>query len=71
MSNLSPAPGVPQTPTKSIVSGVGAGVVAFIGFWIADTDPFTAKEIGQAFLLAIIGSGLIGGATWAAKNSPK
>lgn len=70
MSN-SPNPGVPQTATKSIVSGVGAGVVAFLGFWIADTDPFTSKEIGQAVLLGLIGSGLIGGATYAARNSPK
>lgn len=71
MSNLSPAPGVPQSATKSWVSAIGTGVVAFVGFWIADTDPFTAKEIGQGALLAVVGSGLVGGATYQTKNTAK
>lgn len=70
MSN-SPAPGTPQTPVKAWVAGIGAFFVGFLGFWIADTDPFTAKEIGQGVLVGLIGSGVIGGGTWAAKNTAK
>lgn len=68
MSNLSPAPGVPQTGTKAYVSAALAFVVAFATYYIADVDPFTKKEIVEALIIAAIGSGLAGGGTYVAKN---
>lgn len=70
MSNLSPAPGTPQTPTKAFVSGALTFAAAFVSYWIADKDPFTAKEIGEAVLISAVASGVIGGGTFAVKNRP-
>jgi hypothetical protein len=71
MSGYSPAPGTPQTGTKAIVSGVIGFILAFGAYYVADADPFTKKEIVEAFLLAIVGSGLAGGGAYVTKNSPK
>lgn len=70
MSNYSPAPGTPQTGTKGLVAGIVAFVVAFGLYYVADEDPFTKKEIVEALLLALVGSGLTGGATYVARNKP-
>jgi hypothetical protein len=58
----------PKRPIKAYVSAALAAISTFVGFWIADVPPFTAKEIGQGIILGIIGSGLTGGATYVAKN---
>lgn len=71
MSNLSPAPGTPQTSTKAYVAGALAFAAAFVTYWIADVDPFTAKEMGEAALSGAVAAGLIGGGTHAVKNKPK
>lgn len=46
-------------------------LILFATFWIADTDPFTSKEIAQGLVTAAIGSGMTGGATYATKNRAK
>jgi hypothetical protein len=78
MSNLSPAPGVPQTGTKAKYAGVVSAGLTFVGavlaYWIADADPFTAKEFGEAVLTGAVAAGVIGGgtgvATYNAQNKP-
>jgi len=71
MSNYSAAPGTPQTSTKAVVATLLSAVAGFVTYWVADKDPFTAKEAGNAVLLAIGASGLTGGGTWVAQNKPK
>lgn len=70
MADNSPAPGTPQTGTKAYVATVLAFLVLFVGQWIADTDPVTAKEVAAWLVYALIGSGLTGGATYITKNKP-
>jgi hypothetical protein len=43
-------------------------VVTFVGVWIADTDPFTSKEIAAGLVTAAVGSGLTGGAAYVVRN---
>ena len=45
-----------------------AFLVLFIGSWIADSDPVTGKEVASWIVMALIGSGLTGGATYRTKN---
>jgi hypothetical protein len=71
MTVHSPAPGVPQTPTKAVASGVVSFFVLFGMYYVADVDPFTKKEIVEALILAVIGSGLTGGTALMVKNRPK
>jgi len=78
MSNLgpnttpaSPAPGTPQTPYKAYAATAVTAVVAFIGFWVADADPFTAKDAGEGLVTALVAAGLVGGTTYGVKNKPK
>lgn len=66
----SATPGAPQTSHKAYAATAVAFVVTFIGVWIADTDPFTAKEIAGGLVTAAVGSGLTGGATWLTRNKP-
>ena len=68
MSNYSADPGVPQTPTKAVVSTVATALVVFVGFWINDEDPFTKKEAAEALITAVVGSGIVGAGTYVAKN---
>jgi hypothetical protein len=71
MSTNSPAPGTPQTGTKAYVAAALSFVAAFVTYWIADVDPFTAKEVGEAALTGAVAAGLIGGGTFATKNTAK
>lgn len=73
MSNTtnSAAPGTPQTALKAQVATALTAVVSFVGVWIADTDPFTAKEAAAAGITALVAAGLVGGGTYAAKNRAK
>ena len=77
MSNLSPAPGTPQTSTKAYVAaavsllsiGLGAVLVA-LQTNAPGEPPITASEwivIALAILAAPV---LTGGATYAAQNKP-
>lgn len=67
----SPAPGTPQSPSKAIVAGLVSGLAIFVGIWVADTDPFTAKEVAAGIVTAVIGSGLTGGGAFWVANKPK
>lgn len=58
----------PKRPRKAIASTILSALAAFVAFWIADTDPFTVKEAAQGVLLALVSSGLVGGATFAVRN---
>jgi high-affinity Fe2+/Pb2+ permease len=71
MSTYSPEPGVPQTGTKAYVATGLSFAAAFLAYWIADKDPFTAKEIGEGVLTAAIAGGIVGGGTFTVKNRRK
>jgi uncharacterized membrane protein YeaQ/YmgE (transglycosylase-associated protein family) len=77
MSNLSPAPGTPQTSTKAVVSAVGAFVGTFIfGLWQAladrtDLDSMTNTQWLIVVLGALATSFATGGFTYATQNKPK
>jgi hypothetical protein len=60
----------PRRPYKAYVATALTAVGAFVTFWIADTDPFTGKEIGAAALSALAASGLTGVGTYF-KGNPK
>lgn len=57
-----------KRPYKAYAATAISFLVTFAGFWIADTDPFTAKEAVQGLVTAAIGSGLTGGAAFAVSN---
>ena len=86
MSNTTPTPipGAEPVPTdavavaddkskpyKAYASTALTVVVAFVLYWIADEDPFTAKEVGEGVVSALIAGGLVGGGTFVAKNPKK
>lgn len=58
----------PAKPYKAIASTVLTAVGTFVAYWIADADPFTAKEAAEGGLLALIASGITGGATFTVRN---
>lgn len=58
----------PKRPYKAYVSAALSAAGTFIAFWIADADPFTAKDAGQGALAALVASGLTGGATFWVRN---
>lgn len=58
----------PKRPWKAIASTAVSFVATFAGIWIADVDPFTAKEAVGALVTAAIASGLTGGAAFAVRN---
>lgn len=58
----------PKRPYKAYASTALTAVAAFVTFWIADADPFTAKEAAQGGLVALVSAGLIGGTTFAVRN---
>ena len=68
MSVNSPEPGTPQTPYKAYAATAVSFVATFIGVWVADTDPFTAKEVAAGLVTAAVASGLTGSATYAVRN---
>jgi|GEM_PF-3730624 len=71
MSKHSAPPGMDQTADKAFVSAALAFIVAFATFWIADNDPFTAKEAAAAFISGLVSAGLIGGGSYSVSNRPK
>lgn len=75
MSNLDPnTPATPEVkddpkrPNKAIVTAVGSAVLTFGASWVADTDPFTAKEAVNAGIAAILLGGTLGGITFTVPN---
>lgn len=68
MSNVNPSGDDPKRPYKAVTAGALSFVAAFIAYWIADKDPFTAKEVGEAVLTGGVSAGLIGGGTFAVRN---
>jgi hypothetical protein len=66
----SAAPGTPQTPTKAIFTAIVGFVIAVGGYYVADDDPFTRKELVEALLLGLTGSGLTGAAAYFPRNKP-
>lgn len=60
----------PKRPYKAYVGAVIGGIGAFIAWWVADEDPFTAKDAGEAFLAALAVAVPGFGLTFAVK-SPK
>lgn len=58
----------PRRPYKAYASTALTAIVAFAYSWIADADPFTAKDAAQAAVAALISAGLVGGTTFAVRN---
>lgn len=72
MSNLSPAPGAPQTPHKAYAASGIVAVGVFLAFWLLDDGKhFTKDDLQEALTAALVLSGLAGGGTFAVKNKPK
>lgn len=63
-----PVEDVPSKPYKAYVAAGLTAVGTFVAYWVADKDPFTAKEVGEAAVAALIASGLTGGATFRVPN---
>lgn len=68
MSDLNPLADDPKRPYKAYVASALSFVAAFVAYWIADKDPFTAKEMGEAAVTGAVSAGLIGGGTFAVRN---
>lgn len=58
----------PKKPYKAYVATSLAFVSGVVTFWIADSDPFTAKEFAQAVVTSAIASGIVGAGTYAKEN---
>lgn len=43
----------PRRPYKAYAATALSFLCAFVAMWIADTDPFTLKDAGQAFLAGV------------------
>ena len=71
MTNMSPDPGVPQTPYKAYVATAATALGAFVAFWVGDTGTFTPKEMGEAALYALGFAGVGGFATYQTRNKVK
>lgn len=71
MANVSPTPGTPQTGTKAYLATALTVVVAFVLQWVADSDPFTAKEAAEAAVMALVAGGVVGVPTYAVANKAK
>lgn len=77
MSNLSPAPGTPQTPTKAVI----AAVVSFLGAFIValsaavadrtDLDSMKTDEWFVVILGALATACVTGGLTYTVRNQAK
>ena len=70
MTEHSPAPGTPQTPYKAYVATALTVVSGFVLAWVADTDPFTAKEAASAAIMSLVAGGVVGLPTYLTKNKP-
>lgn len=72
MSNVpNPVPAVeadPKRPWKAYVATALTAVAAFVTYWIADPGTFDAKDVGEAFLAALVASGLTGVGTYSVRN---
>lgn len=76
-SNMSPAPGTPQTYTKAWVGGLASAVIAALTALIVAFGDKSEKagdlsngEITTVVLAFVIGLGITGGLTAAVKNRP-
>lgn len=61
---------VKTKPYKAYVATGLSFVAGVVTVWIADTDPFTAKEFAQALISSGTAAGIIGAATYL-KNNPE
>lgn len=58
----------PKKPWKAVAAAVASGLVAFVLYWVADEDPFTWKDAGEALVAGVAASGLVGGTTFGVRN---
>ena len=58
----------PRKPFKAYVPTALSAISLFVMAWVADTDPFTAKEAAAAAVGALGASGVIGVLTYATPN---
>jgi predicted lysophospholipase L1 biosynthesis ABC-type transport system permease subunit len=61
----------PKKPWKAYVPTAMSAVSLFVMAWVADEDPFTAKEIAAAVVAALTTSGVIGAMTYLTPNPKK
>lgn len=73
MSDITPAPGTPQTNHKAYVatamSFLGVFLTALLAEW-TDTDPLSARDFVVALAAGVVSGGVTGGLTWQVKNRP-
>lgn len=70
-TDLSPAPGTPQTPTKALVATVLTVVGAFLTAWIADDGGANFQEVLTWAISALVTGGVVGAGTFQVKNRAK
>lgn len=58
----------PKRPYKAYATAAVSAVGTFVAAWVMDTDPFTAKEAGEAALMAVVASGVTGGVGFTIRN---
>lgn len=61
----------PKKPWKAYVPTVLSALALFGMAWVADEDPFTAKEAVASGISALVASGVIGAATFFTPNPKK
>ena len=73
-----PDPGVPQSGTKAIVAGIAAGLIAGLSTLIPalnsdspNGSSLSGQEAAQVALAFVIGTGVVGGATYRVPNKRK
>lgn len=68
MTDVTTVKADPKRPYKAYAATGLAFVGTFVSLWIADTDPFTSKEVAGALLSAAVTSGITGGVTFGVRN---
>ncbi len=74
MSDVSPAPGTPQSATKAYIATglafLGVFLTALLAEW-TDTDPLSARDFVVALAAGVVSGGVTGGVTYQVANRPR
>lgn len=71
MSDVTPAPGTPQTATKALVGTVLTFLTVVAGAWIADDGGVSGQEVLTWIVSGLVACGLVGGAVFQVPNKAK
>lgn len=71
MSDVTPAPGTPQTATKAMVGTVLTFVTVVVSAWLADDNGASGQEVLSWVVSGLVACGLVGGAVFQVPNKAK